>query len=336
MSEHDLGLGAVQGVGASALGAEAAAFKSGTLTTAGGPITWTLSSDGAVNAEGGGQTLTSASQTGSDGSSQQQESYAQSGAAPYLTLDFACDAAARSVEVTLSSGPSWLTLAIANINRDVTSGTASVSGSLSGSPVSGSGLVDLTSNPLVGHPVPGWPQDAFAAQIQQAAFFAPLAQEIGAAVKPLPAATPGTGGGRVIRDVSGELGNAEAWCIGGAIAGSKGGLAGIGLGCLGGATAVLLVDLFTWASDPGVPDYPMPPIDLPIPPDPFPMPVTTVGQDDPPPPPPPPPPPSPPPAPPSDQDSGGQDETGSDGDTGDDSGGGGAPPGADQPVHDED
>ena len=263
--------------------------KSNTLTTPQGPITWTRSANGTVNAEGGGQTFTASGEEDSDGSWQKHAAYARTGQAPYLTTESIGVAAERKVSFSLSAGSSQLTLTIADINLRATSGTAILSGTWNGAAVNWTGHADLTSNPFVNQPISGWPTGAFETELQQAAFFAPLAAALAQSVvqppPPLPVgapppATPGRAG-TLQRDVWDVLGNAGAWCAGGALAGAKGGWVGAGLGCAGGATGSLLSDLWSYVRDAPTEDQ-IPPIDLP--PDPEPIgPVTQSAPDDPPP-----------------------------------------------------
>ena len=278
-----------RGGGASAGGIKV--VKDGTLETSGGPITWTLAANGTLNAEGGGQKLTITGTDESDGSWQRHSVFSRVGADPYLTIHAAIANAARSAGTTLEAGQSQLTLAITHIDAAVTSGTATVSGTLAGAAVNGTGPVDLTSNPLAGRAVPEWPQGAFKVELQETAFFAPLAKTLApqtTAAPPPVKATTGTRGGLHIESAGGVIGRAGAWCLGGAIAGSGAGPetfgASILLGCTGGATASILNDFVSWLDEP-VPDpEPLPIIDLPLdPPDSGPS--TQTQPDDPPPPP---------------------------------------------------
>jgi hypothetical protein len=246
---------------------------SGTLQTPAGPITWTREAGGSLNAEGGGQQFTLTGTDDSDGSWQRNAAFSTAGAAPYLTIDAVTQNAQRSVATTVTAGQSQLTLTITGINAAVTSGTATVSGTLNGSAVNWTGPVDLTANPLTGNTVPGWPQGAFAAELQQASFFNPLVSTL-APPPPKPVAFPpagstGTGSAHAPADISPadvgqNLGAAASACIGGVVAGAKGGWWGIGLGCLGGAAGVELYSLWSWYTAPDPPLPPLPPPDPPV------------------------------------------------------------------------
>jgi hypothetical protein len=257
----------------------------GTIATPKGPITWTQSPDGTIKASGGGQTLAASGQNRSDGSFQKHAAYARTGQAPYLTMDLVSEAAQHSVALTLSAGASHLTLTIANIDAGETSGTAILSGMWKGAPVHWTGHADLTSNPLVGSPIKGWPAGAFTTELNEAAFFAPLEKALAQTVVQSRAATTGARGGLLhIQDAApGTVGRAAAWCVGGAVAGSKGGIWGVALGCAGGALASLASDLISWEY-PDIPDDPPPPPDPPMDPEPT-GPFTQTVPDDPPPPP---------------------------------------------------
>lgn len=271
----------------------------GRVETPSGPVVWTRGAPGALNAEGGGQQLTIAEVDDSDVSWQSNVAFSKVGAAAYLTIQASTRNSQRSTTTTLTAGQSRLTLAITQINAAVTSGTGTVSGTLNGRAVNWTGTVDLTSNPLTGNAVPGWPQGAFAAEFQQAAVFSPLVREL-ATPAPKPVAFPPAGSigdepshapaVKSPADVGGSLGNAGAWCIGGAVAGSKGaGWVGALWGCAGGATGSILYDLWNWYNAPAPfnpaplptvpivdppPDYPPPEVDPPVPlPDPTPPPA---------------------------------------------------------------
>jgi hypothetical protein len=256
----------------------------GTIATPNGPITWTQSSDGTINAEGGGQILTASGRNESDGSFQKQANYARTGQEPYLTMDLVGEAR-HQVGCTFSAGSSRLTLTVANIDANETSGTATLSGMWNGGAVNWTVHADLTTNPLVSRPIRGWPAGAFATELKETAFFAPLEFIFAQTIARSRSSTTGSSGGsRHIEDAPlGVAGRAVGWCVGGVIAGSGGGIAGILLGCAGGVTGSLLNDLVSWMFH----DIP---IDMPPNPDP-PMdpeptgPVTQTQPDDPPPPP---------------------------------------------------
>jgi hypothetical protein len=63
--------------------------RSYSISTPQGPIQATQSSDGTINAEGGGQTLTASGQSNADGSWQSRTDYSQTGQSPYLTIQLA-------------------------------------------------------------------------------------------------------------------------------------------------------------------------------------------------------------------------------------------------------
>lgn len=290
-----------------------AAQKSGTITTTKGQITWTLAPDGTAHAESGGQELDSTGTGASDGSATQNTEYSLTGKPPYLTIDYTLDKANRQAQVTLKSDASQLSLAITNINATVTSGTATVSGSLRGSAVNWQATVDLTSNPLLPGAIPGWPKGAFAGELQNASLFAPAANVVAP-----PSTTPGAGGAADPKHAFGVVGvleNAGAWCLGGAIAGSSAAPETLGTsvvaGCVGGTVASLLSDWVSWANQPDVPAEPPPPIDLPATEE-VTGPVVTFSHDDP-----------PPPPPPQGGDGNGDDDGGDDGSQGGDGGDGG-------------
>jgi hypothetical protein len=287
--------------------------RSGTLDTSAGPIAWKVGDDASVSAEGAGQQLTITVSADGNGSWARRSAYALTGGGTYLTIDAALHSAERSATATIrghmgdvSHKGSFhpiphLTLTLTNIDAAVRSATATVSGKS----VIWTGAVDLTSNPLTGKPVPGWPQGAFAAELQRAGFFAPLGAIMAGATQaaPLPGKTTvGSGGGHVMENVAGVVGRAGSWCVGGVIAGSGAGPETVGmsmlLGCVGGATASLASDLVTWADESGVLDqlfsritiptvFPIPDPSPPaLPPDPGSDPVTQTPPDDPLPPPP--------------------------------------------------
>jgi hypothetical protein len=262
----------------------------GTLTTPNGPINWTMSSNGTLEAEGGGQKVTATGNNASDGSFQKHADYARTGQPPYLTMDLDCEAAERKAQFRLIAGSSQLTLAVSNIDARVTSGTATLSGTWHGAPVHWTGPADLTSNPLVSRPTVGWPKGAFTTELSATRFFAPLGKALAQMVTAPPTATTGNEGVHM-ESASGVVGRAAAWCIGGAIAGASGDAVTFGgasvLGCAGGVAASLLNDLVTWADSNDDGPIIEPPVIDPPPPDPEPTgPDTQTQPDDPPPPPP--------------------------------------------------
>jgi hypothetical protein len=270
---------------------EGGGSQSGTLMTPHGSITWTRASDGSLAAEGGGQKLAANGHDESDGSWQKHATYARTSKAPYLSMESVGKVAEHNVEFTLSAGSSRLTLTVANIDVLVTSGTATLSGTWKGVAVHWTGHVDLTSNPLVGRPIAGWPTSAFAAELEETAFFAPLGNALARKLSPVPVGTGGGthagGGTHQIESAKGVLGRAGAWCAGGALAAAGAGPETLGgavvLGCAGGVVASLLNDLVTWADEDGPQVDPLPPIDLPDDPEPT-GPVTQTQPDDDPPP----------------------------------------------------
>jgi hypothetical protein len=218
--------------------------KKGTLTTLQGPISWTQSSDGTIEAQGGGQTAIINEHDGSGGSWQSHAEYSRTGQAVYLSMDLVCDAAARTAEFKLSAGPSQLTLTIANIDALVRSGNAALSGSWNGAAVHWAGPADLTSNSLKTRPIAGWPAGAFASELNQAAFFSTFTGAFAMSVAASPRATA------VIKTPGGVIGRAGAWCVGGAIAASGASIGTLGislaLGCAGGLAASLTNDLVSY------------------------------------------------------------------------------------------
>lgn len=249
-------------------GTQFGVVRNSTLTTPLGPINWNQSSDGTIRAQGGGQTLTITHQNGSDGSWQSHSYYARTGSPSYLTMDLICDVAGHTVEFTIKAGSSQLTLAIAGIDAQATSGTATLSGTWNGAAVHWTGHADLTTNPLVTHPIAGWPKGAFASELQQAAFFNPLGNSLAGTMVAAQKATTGTGG-RFHKDDKSSSGigvaaRAAAWCGGAALAASETGPGAL-LACAGGAGASVLSDLFSWIfSDP--PTQPVTPTPIVAPP----------------------------------------------------------------------
>ena len=144
----------------------------------------------------------------------------------------------------------------------VTSGIATLSGTWNGAAVHWTGHVDLTSNPLATRPIAGWPAGAFATELRQAAFFAPLGNALARSIvrAPIPvgappSATVGSQGVHHMDSAGGVLGRAGAWCVGGAIGGAsavpESGPLGPILGCAGGAVGSLLGDLVSYLDDDG-------------------------------------------------------------------------------------
>jgi hypothetical protein len=232
----------------------------GTFSTSKGPIVWSRSASGTVQAQGYGQTMTVTGQTQTDGSMQSHAVYALTGQAPYLTMDLSGSAAQNQAEFSMSAGSNQLTFTITNVNATGTTGAATLSGTWNGTSVHWAGTVDLTSNPLVKPPAVGWPAGAFASELTQAAFFTPFSSALVTAL----AAPQTTSSGYYIvgKDTAGSvIGRAIAWCAGGALAGLGGAPETLGtsvpLGCAGGAVASLASDLVTWIF--GSDDTPTPP-----------------------------------------------------------------------------
>ena len=145
------------------------------LPPAANVIAWSVGSDGTFSAQTSGQQLALAAAQLSDGSVQLQSIFSRSGQAPYLMITSLVQPAKNSVSLTFTASPSQLTLAISNINQAVTLGTATISGSFGGQAVNWTGSFNMSTNPLVGTPLPGWPAKAFAAELASASVFGPLA-----------------------------------------------------------------------------------------------------------------------------------------------------------------
>jgi hypothetical protein len=263
-----------------------------TISTPQGPIKWTQGSDGAINAEGGGQTLIASGHSNADGSWQSSAVYTQTSQSPYLTMRLAASPAGPEASVALVSGASQLTLTVSGINALATSGTATLSGSWNGAPANWTGHADLTTNPLATNPIAGWPKGAFASQLQTAAFFAPLGNQLARQIAAESAKieigkSPGGGlatGGLIRKTTAtGVIGRAVSWCIGSAIGAMVTGTGeatfGIGavLACVGGASASVASDAVTAMADDN--DVPIdPPPDPNPPPDPDPTDDGTATQ----------------------------------------------------------
>jgi hypothetical protein len=151
-------------------------------------ISWSVGSDGTLLAQCSGQQLSMKATQQSDGSVQRQLVFSRSGQAPYLTITSVVQDAQRNVSLTLAAGSSQLTLAITGIDRNVTSGSATVSGSFNGTAVNWSGSVNLSANPVRGTPIPGWPAGAFGSELATASVFAPLASVVNTS-NPTPTST---------------------------------------------------------------------------------------------------------------------------------------------------
>jgi hypothetical protein len=289
-------------------------MKSGTIATSAGPIVWSRSSDGTVNANGAGQQLTITVGQATDGSSQSKLVFSRVGQNPYLTVQTVAKESQNAGTLTVNAGQSHLTLALAEIDRTSSSATATVSGSIlanaaaapsaapgkkavigNGSPgtvaqaINWTGRVDLTKNPLVGRPISGWPQQAFASELKAAAFFAPLGK-----VPMDPAVTPPQGGAS--SGAAGHGGLQQKSTAGSVLKGlTWGAAAALGAAVTGGAALPIIAaglagfdasmgaDLISeWDSQ--VPAQPPPNPDPPPTEDPT-GPSTQVSHEDPPPPP---------------------------------------------------
>ncbi len=257
-----LGTAAVQRV-TNAAASDPQGQKKGTLTTPQGPINWAQSSDGTIQAEGGGQTVTVSGQFQSDGSWHTHAVYAQTGKAAYLTMDSSGEEAQHQVALTFSAGSSQLTLTVTGINALVTSGSATLSGTWNGAAIHWTGSADLSSNAFATRPIAGWPAGAFGSQLKEAAFFAPLGKALGQSILAQPGTTAHVvSASGVRRGAVGVLTRAGSWCLGGAAAGAVAGPETFGasmlLGCVGGGGASLLSDLFSAMDDDGPQSDPPP------------------------------------------------------------------------------
>ena len=269
--------------------AEFGPVESGSYLVGGVQMSWSRAQDGTLSAHGGGQEYVGRTVVDADGTEHRTATFAMSGQAPYMSMELTSRSSQRSVETTCMAGASHLTLAITGIDLGVTSGAATVTGSVGGVAISWTGSVDLTSNPFIGNPVPGWPPDAFATEFNRASVFGPVAGAVTqprAGTGPLTGHPPQGGPGHVHpMSAAGVFERAGAWCVGGAYAGKSAGPEGMVAGCIGGAVASIASDLFTWIDEGGgtVEPEPVPVIDLPPDPDPI-GPTTETQHDDPPPP----------------------------------------------------
>ena len=272
----------------------AAGTTNGSMDTAAGPIVWSTD-NGMLTATGGGMRYTATSATDPDGTEHDRAVFAGTFGVTYLTIESAVRNADRSVSVTLQAGDGELTVAVTGIDARMTAGTATVTGTYAAAPVAWTGPVDLTSNPFTGTALPGWPHGAFAAELERAAYFAPLMESLASSAGSTPSRGGGggthpAGGGRFQqRSVTGVVGRATAWCLGGAIAASGASPAtlpaSMALGCIGGALASGMNDLVSWMDeDHTVEQVPIPVFDIPTDPEPI-GPIVVTVPDDPPPPP---------------------------------------------------
>jgi hypothetical protein len=252
-------------------------------------IKWSVGPDGVLYAQSGDQLFARAvGQQQSDGSSLQQQVFAIEGARrPYLTITSVVQQTQRNVSVTIASSLSQLTLTIAGVNRDVSSGTATVSGSLAGKPVNWTGVVDLNTNPFTGNPIPGWPANAFKTELETASVFGALLNQVTASVPPV-ASTGAPNAGRQAdsRGFLGDIGKAllaAGACVGGAVVtGTTGGLALFVVGglCYDATVGSELIDQYQPPVVPTVPNFQLdPPTETVV------EPVKIISMDDPPPPP---------------------------------------------------
>lgn len=308
--------------------------QNGTINTSAGPISWSRAVDGTVTASGNGQQLTMTGSQANDGSSQNSLVFSRSGQSPYLTMQAVVQQTQNTATLTVTAGQSHLTLALTGFNRSYSSATAKVTGSLAGSAatvgapiarrvgpgtiaqnINWTGTVDLTKNPLMGNLIPGWPQQAFASELKEAAFFGPLGKALlqRSATQPHAGATGGGSGGRGGLQQKSLIGSIVKAVICGGIgvlaAGATGGasLELVAWGLAGADASLVSDDVTLWEQQrQGPPDEPPPNPDLPLPPDDS-GPSTQVSHEDPPP-----------------------------GDGGSGDGGGGGNPDDDKPQHEED
>ena len=201
----------------------AAAPTDGTIATPAGPIVWSKD-NGMLTATGGGMVYTATTAIDQDGTERDRAIFSGTFGVTYLTIESAVRNADRSVSVTLLAGDGELTVAVTGIDARVTAGTATVTGTYAATPVAWTGPVDLTSNPFTGTALAGWPHGAFAAELERAAYFVPLMESIAAPAGSTPprggggGSHPGGGGRFQQRSVTGVVGRASAWCLGGMIA----------------------------------------------------------------------------------------------------------------------
>src|SRR5215469_8739776 len=143
MQEVNAGSGTVK-AGGTTTTAGSGSPQANTISTPQGPIKWVQASDGAINAEGEGQTLIASGHSNADGSWASSAVYSQTGKSPYLTMRLTATPANPTVSLALVSGASQLTLTVSGIDAGGTSGTGTLSGSWNGTPVSWTGRADLT------------------------------------------------------------------------------------------------------------------------------------------------------------------------------------------------
>lgn len=259
--------------------------RSGTISTARGPIVWGLDPAGVLTASGDGQQYADKPLASTGGVVSHEVSISRSGSKPYLTVTSTVDDANRRVSLAMANDQSHLLLSITAIDLAVSTGTATVTGSYAGSAVNWSGTVDLNSTPWSGQPVPGWPPKAFASELQSVAFFAPLA-DLTSHGKPIPVTAGPVGPGHVkpmgfLRSVGKGLLWAGAAVLTVAVSATPAGPLVVAV-----VAGVSAFDASAWgdiideeSQDPPVPD-PIPPIDVPTSEEDTTGHVTGVSQDD--------------------------------------------------------
>lgn len=295
MARSNIGNGTIESGGLTNGATQEPPPPTNTLNTAHGAISWTQASDGTITAICGGQTLVVSKVTNADGSWQSTATYAKTGNAPYLTSAVSGSSTNNNASASFSSGSTQLVLTLSNVNASVTSGTATVSGTVKETAIHWTTTVDLTINPLVRNPITGWPKGVFANQLQAAALFSPLgnqflqqvhetsgtgithgvlANEAGTTLKADAPTPDGAPRKETTPSAGGVIGRAVSWCAGGAMAAlpadswTLGGASAAA--CVGGASASLLSDLATYIFDsPDVPVDPPPNFDIPTDPDPI-------------------------------------------------------------------
>ena len=206
-------------------------IQSGTINTAGGALNWSVDSNAAVRASCADQQLTITTTEQDDGSTDKRLLFSKDGSQPYLTID-GLEQGQSAVQLTLTAGASELTISIINIDRPVSTGTATISGSLAAAraasaetrevarlrAVNWTGQVDLNSNPLQRSSLPGWPSGAFAAELADAAFFEPFGVALLKGAQRTRPLTSGSSGGHAsghrpvtAESVIGWIGKGLAW-----------------------------------------------------------------------------------------------------------------------------
>jgi hypothetical protein len=254
--------------------------SSGTIETPAGPIDWTRGSDGTVRAHGDNQEFMTAVTSEAGGSSQRRLVFSRDGQAAYLTIEGLIDVPNRTVTLSMTGGLSHLTLVVAGLDLAGRRGTATLTGFLGGpgpevpasvgaaeAPHPGgpqaihwAGPVDLGSP----WPIHAWPPNAFAPELQMAAFFDPLATD-----QTGPAVTSAPSGKVAFIDSTEEtLEKALAATAIGALLGATGGLGliGVAIGGLAGFDGVMInadIELYHEWKNQQVDPIPPPPPDVP-------------------------------------------------------------------------